>query len=153
MADQTILLPLLIQDNTGKRRHTSMPRAGLVPGAILFGWCRVCYATLLCLHSLQNVIWTAFTQRLELILLLQRLDWRCLYKSVTFIVSIEGGKIYLNLQQIWWSVKHVGKCRAFTDKVERNCHFPAPGRNCYKRDKGDFIDSDKRYLTRIWKTL
>jgi hypothetical protein len=24
---------------------------------------------------------------------------------------------------------------AFTDKVERNYHFPAPGRNCYKKGK------------------
>jgi hypothetical protein len=23
----------------------------------------------------------------------------------------------------------------FTDKVERNCHFPAPGRNCYNVGK------------------
>jgi hypothetical protein len=24
---------------------------------------------------------------------------------------------------------------AFTDKVERSCHFPAPGRNCYNTGK------------------
>jgi hypothetical protein len=24
----------------------------------------------------------------------------------------------------------LNKYTAFTDKVERNCHFPAPGRNC-----------------------
>jgi hypothetical protein len=41
---------------------------------------------------------------------------------------------------------------AFADKVECNCHFPVPGRNC-KKQAVDFIVFKKRYLTRVGKTL
>jgi hypothetical protein len=33
------------------------------------------------------------------------------------------------------------KYSAFTDKVERNCNFPAPGRNCYNTGKLNLLFS------------
>jgi hypothetical protein len=37
---------------------------------------------------------------------------------------------------------------AFTDKVERNCHFPAPGRNCYNTGKLILLFFMKQHLYR-----
>jgi hypothetical protein len=38
---------------------------------------------------------------------------------------------------LMWAILKVtlAKNSVFTDKVERNCHFPAPDRNCYKKGK------------------
>jgi hypothetical protein len=48
---------------------------------------------------------------------------------------------------------------AFTDKVVRNCHFPAPGRNCYNIGKlilffyGPILDSYRENLVALGSEL
>jgi hypothetical protein len=43
---------------------------------------------------------------------------------------------------------------ALTDKVEHNCHFPTPGRNCTNVGRSvDFIVFMERCLIRVGKTL